>query len=166
VRHTAVLSGSTFLESSVSYQKGRRGSNLDREGRFEPILILLASGFQQTGAPFNGKQDRTSKRFQLAQSFTWNPHGQGRHEIKAGWDFNDTGVTGFNNVVNDVEYPPPSCRPPRSRTTRTASPASASRSPRRGSSSPCPKSARPSTSTSATRTTAGTCRTRGRRARA
>ena len=31
------------------------------------------SGFQQTGAPFNGKQDRTSQRFQLAQSFTWNP---------------------------------------------------------------------------------------------
>ena len=104
VRHTAVLSASTFLESSVSYQKGRRGSNLDREGRFEPILILLASGFQQTGAPFNGKQDRTSKRFQLAQSFTWNPYGRGNHEIKAGWDFNDTGVKGFDDVLNDVEY--------------------------------------------------------------
>jgi outer membrane receptor protein involved in Fe transport len=104
VRHTAVLTGSTFLESSVSYQKGRRGSNLDREGRFEPILILLASGFQQTGAPFNGKQDRTSRRFQLAQSFTWSPHGQSRHEVKAGWDFNDTGVKGFDNVLNDVEY--------------------------------------------------------------
>jgi outer membrane receptor protein involved in Fe transport len=104
VRHTAVLTGSTFLESSVSYQKGRHGSNLDREGRFEPILILLASGFQQTGAPFSGKQDRTSRRFQLAQSFTWNPHGRGTHEIKAGWDFNDTGVKGFDNVLNDVEY--------------------------------------------------------------
>ena len=104
LRHTAVLSGSTFLESSVSYQKGQRGSNLDREGRFEPILILLASGFQQTGAPFNGKQDRHSKRFQLAQSFTWNPGGRGNHEVKAGWDFDDTGVDGFDDVVNDVEY--------------------------------------------------------------
>jgi outer membrane receptor protein involved in Fe transport len=104
VRHTASLNETMFLESSVSYQKGRLGSNLDRSGRFEPILILLASGFQQTGAPFNGKQDRTSRRAQLAQSFTWNPHGSGRHELKAGWDFNDTGVKGFNDVVNDVEY--------------------------------------------------------------
>ena len=104
LRHTAVLTGSTFLESSVSYQKGQQGSNLDRSGRFEPILILLASGFQQTGAPFSGKQDRTSRRFQLAQGFTWNVHGGGDHELKAGWDFNDTGVKGFDDVVNDVEY--------------------------------------------------------------
>jgi len=102
-RHTAVLTPSTFLETSVSYQKGRLGSNLDRSGRFEPVLILLASGFQQTAAPFTGKQDRTSRRFQLAQSLTWNLQG-GRHELKAGWDFNDTGVTGFDDVVNDVEY--------------------------------------------------------------
>ena len=134
VRHTAVLCGSTFLESSVSYQKGRRGSNLDREGRFEPILILLASGFQQTGAPFNGKQDRTSKRFQLAQSFTWNPGGRGNHEIKAGWDFNDTGVKGSTTSSTTSNIRPLSSRPPRSRTTPTASPASASRSPRRASS--------------------------------
>lgn len=104
VRHTAVLTASTFLETSVSYQKGQLGTNLDREGRFEPILILLPTGFQQTGAPFSGKQDRTSRRFQLAQSFTWNPHGSGTHELKAGWDFNDTGVKGFDDVVNDVEY--------------------------------------------------------------
>src|SRR4029079_17345780 len=62
LRHTAVLSRSTLPESSVSYQKGRRGSNLDREGRFEPILILLASGFQQKGRPFNGKQGPTTRR--------------------------------------------------------------------------------------------------------
>ena len=104
VRHTASLNETMFLESSVSYQKGRLGTNLDRSGRFEPILILLASGFQQTGAPFTGKQERTSHRAQLAQSFTWNPQGSGRHELKAGWDFNDTGVKGFNDVVNDVEY--------------------------------------------------------------
>jgi outer membrane receptor protein involved in Fe transport len=104
VRHTAVLNTSTFLESSVSYQKGQLGTNLDRAGRFEPILILLPTGFQQTGAPFNGKQDRDSKRFQLAQSFTWNPGGAGKHELKAGWDFNHTSVTGFDDVVNDVEY--------------------------------------------------------------
>ncbi|MFI5183112.1 MAG: TonB-dependent receptor domain-containing protein [Vicinamibacteria bacterium] len=105
IRHTAFLSSSTFLESAVAYQKGRLGDNLDRPGRFEPILILLASGFQQTGAPFDGKQDRTSKRFQLGQNLTWNQAGWGgEHELKAGWDFSDTGVTGFNNVVNDVEY--------------------------------------------------------------
>src|SRR4029078_9867242 len=56
LRHTPSLSGSTFLESSVSYQKGRRGSTLDREGRFEPILILLASGLQQTERAFHWKQ--------------------------------------------------------------------------------------------------------------
>ena len=105
VRHTAFLNPSTFLESAVTYQKGRVGSNLDRTGRFEPILILLASGFQQTAAPFNGKQDRTSKRFQLGQNLTWTKAGWGGdHEFKAGWDFADTGVTGFNDVVNDVEY--------------------------------------------------------------
>jgi hypothetical protein len=108
VRHTAFLNSSTFLESALSYQKGRIGSNLDREGRFEPILILLTSafgGFQQTGAPFGGKQDRTSKRFQLGQNLTWNkPAWGGDHEFKVGWDFADTGVKGFSNVVNDVEY--------------------------------------------------------------
>ncbi len=105
VRHTALLNPSTFLESSVSLTKGRLGNNLDREGRFEPILILLASGFQQTAAPFNGKTDRTTKRFQLAQALTWNKAGWGGdHEFKVGWDFNDIDVTGFNNVVNDVEY--------------------------------------------------------------
>ncbi len=105
VRHTAFLSADTFLESSASLLKGRLGNNLDREGRFEPILILLRSGFQQTGAPFNGKQDRTTRRFQLAQSLTWNrAGGAGEHELKVGWDFNDLGVKGFNDVVNDVEY--------------------------------------------------------------
>jgi outer membrane receptor protein involved in Fe transport len=105
VRHTAFLNPHTFLESSVSLTKGRLGDNLDREGRFEPILILLASGFQQTGAPFNGKQDRTTRRFQLAQGLTWNRSGWGGdHELKVGWDWNDAAVKGFNNVVNDVEY--------------------------------------------------------------
>jgi outer membrane receptor protein involved in Fe transport len=105
VRHTALLNANTFLESSVSVMKGRLGDNLDREGRFEPILILLASGFQQTGAPFNGKQDRTTRRFQIAQALTWNRQDwAGDHEFKVGWDWNDATVTGFNDVVNDVEY--------------------------------------------------------------
>ncbi len=105
LRHTAILNPNTFLESSVSLIKGRLGSNLDREGRFEPILILLASGFQQTGAPFNGKQDRTTDRLQLAQSLTWNRSGgSGDHEFKLGWDWNDANAKGFNDVVNDVEY--------------------------------------------------------------
>jgi outer membrane receptor protein involved in Fe transport len=105
VRHTALLNPSTFLESSASLIKGRLGNNLDREGRFEPILVLLLTGFQQTAAPFNGKQDRTTKRFQLAQALTWNKAGWGgEHEFKVGWDYNDIGVDGFNDVVNDVEY--------------------------------------------------------------
>lgn len=105
VRHTAILGANTFLESSASLLKGRLGNNLDREGRFEPILILLLSGFQQTGAPFNGKQDRTTRRFQLAQGLTRNHSGgAGEHELKVGWDFNQAGVGGFNDVVNDVEY--------------------------------------------------------------
>ena len=83
----------TNIESAVTYQKGRIGSNLDRDGRFEPILILLASGFQQTGAPFSGKQDRTSKRFQLGQNLTLNnPGWGGDHEFKAGWDFASVGM--------------------------------------------------------------------------
>jgi hypothetical protein len=104
-RHTALLKPSLFLESSASWIKGRLGNNLDREGRFEPILVLLASGFMQTGAPFNGKTDRTTNRFQLAQALTWNKaNWGGDHEFKFGWDWNDVSVKGFNNVVNDAEY--------------------------------------------------------------
>ena len=104
-RHTALLNANTFLESSVSVSKGRLGRNLDREGRFEPILALLASGFLQTGGSFNGKQDRTITRSQIAQSLTWNRSDwAGDHEFKLGWDFNRVGVVGYDDVINDVEY--------------------------------------------------------------
>src|SRR5262249_60840219 len=103
VPHTALLNPSTFLESSAPLTKGRLGNNLDREGRFEPILILLASGFQQTAAPFNGKQDRTTKRWQLAQTLTWNKAAWGGdHEFKFGWDYNDIAVTGSSNGASDL----------------------------------------------------------------
>ena len=105
LRHTGVLGTNLFLESSASLLKGRIGSNLDREGRFEPILTLLASGFMQTGAPFGGKNDRTTERFQFAQGLTLNTQGLGGdHEVRVGWDVNRTGVTGFDDVVNDIEY--------------------------------------------------------------
>jgi hypothetical protein len=104
-RHTALLNPSLFLESSASWIKGRLGNNLDREGRFEPILILLRSGFMQTGAPFTGKRDRTTDRVQLAQALTWNKTDWGGdHEFKVGWDWNDVSVHGYDNVVNDAEY--------------------------------------------------------------
>lgn len=105
LRHTGVLRPNVFLETSASLIKGRLGSNLEREGRFEPILLLLRSGFMQTGAPFGGKNDRTTRRFQLAQSLTWDKHDWGGdHELRFGWDLNRTGVKGFDDVVNDVEY--------------------------------------------------------------
>jgi hypothetical protein len=105
LRHTGVLRPNLFLETSASVLKGRLGSNLEREGRFEPILVLLRSGFLQTGAPFGGKNDRTTRRLQLAQSLTWDKQGwSGDHELRFGWDVNDTDVTGFDDVVNDVEY--------------------------------------------------------------
>lgn len=104
-RETAVLSASTFLETSGSYVRGENGTNLDRAGRSEPLLILLASGFLQTGAPFGGTTDRKSQRYQVAQSlshYVANKHGD--HQFKAGWDYNHLSLTGFDQVTNDVEY--------------------------------------------------------------
>ena len=49
LRHTAILSPQVFLESSATFIKGKVGQNLDRTERAEPLLLLLASGFLQTG---------------------------------------------------------------------------------------------------------------------
>lgn len=104
-RETAVLSGTTFLETSGSYVRGQSGTNLDRSGRNEPLLILLASGFLQTGAPFGGTTDRKSERLQVAQAFShYLPGKAGDHQFKAGWDYNHLSLTGFDQVTNDVEY--------------------------------------------------------------
>jgi hypothetical protein len=105
VRETAVLRPTTFLESSAAFIRGRSGTNLEREGRIEPILVLLRSGFLQTGGPFGSRSERISNRFQLAQSLTHaRSGGRGDHQYKLGWDVNRVSLTGFDEVINDVEY--------------------------------------------------------------
>jgi len=104
-RETAVLRPTTFLETSASFIRGRNGTNLERKDRIEPILVLLRSGFLQTGGPFGSRSERVSKRFQLAQSLTHATTGsRGDHQFKVGWDVNRVGLTGFDEVINDVEY--------------------------------------------------------------
>jgi len=104
-RETAVLRPTTFLESSASFIRARGGANLEHTERIEPILVLLRSGFLQTGAPFGSRSERTSKRFQFAQSLTHAlTGGGGDHQLKFGWDLNRVTLKGFDEVVNDVEY--------------------------------------------------------------
>jgi len=105
VRETAVLRPTTFLESSASFIRAHGGANLEHTERIEPILVLLRSGFLQTGAPFGSRSERTSKRFQFAQSLTHAlTAGGGDHQLKFGWDLNRVTLNGFDEVVNDVEY--------------------------------------------------------------
>ncbi len=104
-RLTSVFSDRTYLETTGGFTSTSSGTNLDKNQRSEPLLILLRSGFMQTGAPFGGKTKRDRDRLQISQSLTragldW--HGD--HQLKAGWDFNRVGLTGFNEVTNDVEY--------------------------------------------------------------
>jgi len=103
-RETAVLRPTMFLETSASFVRGDNGANLEHTARIEPVLILLRSGFLQTGAPFGSRSDRTSKRFQLAQSLTSAFTGGGDHQLKVGWDVNRVTLDGFDEVLNDVEY--------------------------------------------------------------
>jgi len=104
-RETAVLRPTTFLETSASFIRGHGGANLEHTARIEPILILLRSGFLQTGAPFGGRSERTSKRFQFAQTLTNAFTGAaGDHQLKVGWDVNRVTLDGFDEVLNDVEY--------------------------------------------------------------
>jgi outer membrane receptor protein involved in Fe transport len=106
-RETAVLGQRMFLESTGTFVRGENGTNLDQSQRSEPLLLLLRSGFLQTGAPFGGQVDRVSDRVQIAQALSDFVSGKmGDHELKAGWDFNHISLTGFNQVTNDVEYSP------------------------------------------------------------
>ena len=82
LRHRAPHRGPRRLdvprELGVVARRAAVGTNLDRD---EPLRADPAScsptGFQQTGAPFNGKQDRSaSKRFQLGAELHLEP---GRH---------------------------------------------------------------------------------------
>ena len=102
VRETWVLSSRGFLESTLKYLDGSTGNNLDRSERGETALLLLRSGFIQTGAPVGGRAERNIERYQLGQSFTLL---QGEdHELKFGWDLVSTELDGFDEVWNDVEY--------------------------------------------------------------
>ena len=105
VRESSILGTSTFLETSGKFIDGRSGNNLDRTTRLEPVLILLRTGFLQTGAPFGGKFEQDLEQFQLAQSVSHFKTGEsGDHQFKLGWDWRRSRLTGFNEVTNDVEY--------------------------------------------------------------
>ncbi|MGE5243641.1 MAG: TonB-dependent receptor [Betaproteobacteria bacterium] len=107
VRETAVFGSSTFLESTFGFARGETGNNLGQSQRSEPLLMLLRSGFIQTGAPFGGQTDQVSKRYQVAQALSYYLPGKaGDHSFKFGWDYNHIGVTGYQQVTNDVEYSP------------------------------------------------------------
>ncbi len=105
VRDTATLGTNLFLETTGSYLDGLSGANLDQSQRSEPLLILLLSGFVQTGAPFGGRTERDPSRFQFAQTMSsYRNSPAGTHTLKAGWDYNRVGLTGSDDVQNDVEY--------------------------------------------------------------
>jgi hypothetical protein len=105
VRETALFSQSTFLETTGAWVDGLNGTNLDKTTRAEPILVLLLSGFLQTGAPFGGQTRRDTQRLQVAQSLShYRNGGWGSHQYKIGWDFNRVSLEGHDEVTNDVEY--------------------------------------------------------------
>lgn len=101
LRQTWVIGPASYLESTFKYLDGSTGNNLDRSDRGETALLLFLSGFIQTGAPVGGRQKRDIDRLQLAQSYSLI---RGDHELKFGYDFVSTDLTGFNEVWNDVEY--------------------------------------------------------------
>ncbi len=105
VRETAVLGEKLFVETTGEYIRGETGNNLDQTSRSEPILLLLRSGFLQTAAPFGGRTDQRSRRYQVGQSVSYSLPNRGRdHQFKFGWDYNHIAVSGSNQVTNDVEY--------------------------------------------------------------
>ncbi|MDE3156422.1 MAG: TonB-dependent receptor [Acidobacteriota bacterium] len=104
-RETAIFGNNTFLETTGTFIRGESGNNLNQTTRSEPLLLLLRSGFLQTGAPFGGRVDRVSDRAELSQSLTHYVNGWGGdHQFKFGYDFNHLRVTGSSQVTNDVEY--------------------------------------------------------------
>src|SRR5262249_1473483 len=104
VRETAVVGRPTFLETTVNYIRG--DNCLNQSQRSEPLLLLLRSGFIQTGAPFGGRTDQLGQRTQIAQSLSHFLGEGGNHQIKVGWDFNHITLDGSQQVTNDVEYSP------------------------------------------------------------
>ncbi|MBI4444844.1 MAG: TonB-dependent receptor [Acidobacteria bacterium] len=105
LRETWSLNGDTFLETSFKWVDAQNGSNLERHNRLEPILLLLRTGFIQVGAPFGGKNRRDSQYAQFAQRLARYQLGRsGEHQLRFGWDWNRVGLSGFNEITNDVEY--------------------------------------------------------------
>ena len=100
-RETAILTPSMFLETTGDYVRGEVGANLEQNQRSEPLLLLLRSGFLQTGAPFGGQTDQKNRRVQLAQTLSYFTSA---HQLKFGWDVNHITLRGFQQVTNDVEY--------------------------------------------------------------
>ena len=106
-RETASFRQSLFLETTADYVRGETGNNLNQTVRSEPILLLLSSGFIQTGAPFGGQTDQISQRYQVGQSLSYFlPGAHGNHAFKFGWDVNHITATGYSQVNNDVELSP------------------------------------------------------------
>ena len=105
VRDTWSAGPRFFVETTAKYVDLDAGVNLERSQRLEPVLLLLRSGFLQTGAPFGGRRERDTNRLQMAQNLTWLGSDRGGdHQFKFGWDWVRTTVNGFNEVTNDVEY--------------------------------------------------------------
>ncbi len=105
LRQTWLQGSSAFLESTVKVIDGSTGENLDQTQRQEAVLLLFLGNFLQTGASFGGRTERNVEKLQLAQSYNWlEDDWHGDHELKAGYDYVDTTLDGFNEVFNDVEY--------------------------------------------------------------
>jgi len=105
LRQTWLRNENAFLESTVKVLGGSTGNNLDATDRQEAVLLLFLGNFLQTGASFGGRSERDSERLQVAQSYTWlRDDWHGSHEFKAGYEYVDTTVDGFDEVFNDVEY--------------------------------------------------------------
>ncbi len=104
-RESWTINDSSFLETNLRYIDGRSGNNLGRDERLEPVLLLLRSGFLQTGSPFGGKFERDIGELAVNQAYSlFKDQGKGAHQFKLGWDWGRTNLTGFNEVTNDVEY--------------------------------------------------------------
>jgi outer membrane receptor protein involved in Fe transport len=104
-RESWTINDVSFLETNFRYIDGRSGNNLGRDERLEPVLLLLQSGFLQTGSPFGGKFERDLGRLQVSQAYSlFKDQGKGAHQLKLGWDWARTNLTGFDEVTNDVEY--------------------------------------------------------------
>ena len=105
LRHTWLHGSNAFLESTVKHLDGSTGNNLDQTERQEAVLLLFLGNFLQTGASFGGRSERNTEKLQVTQSYNWlKDDWKGNHEFKAGYNYVDTTLDGYDEVFNDVEY--------------------------------------------------------------